>query len=116
MPRDFSLAVGMPVTSAVTRARKWSCRFLPTPGRACATGDADAAEMVGVADPGQLQDMRRADRAAGQDHLDQRVGPLDLSPPRANSTPTARLPSSTTRRTSASVMTWTLGRRIAGRR
>ena len=33
--------------------------------------------MVGVADPGQLQDVRRADGAGGQNHLTRRVDPLD---------------------------------------
>ena len=31
--------------------------------------DADPAEMIGVADPGQLQDIRRPDGAGRQDHL-----------------------------------------------
>ncbi len=91
-------------------------QILADPGQRVRDRYADAAEMVGVADPGQLQDMRRADRAAGQDHLGQRVGPLDPCPPRENSTPTARFPSNSTRCTSASVTTWRLGRRSAGRR
>jgi hypothetical protein len=31
--------------------------------------DAGAVEMVGIADAGKLQDMRRADRTGGQDDL-----------------------------------------------
>ena len=48
--------------------------------------------------------MRRADRAAGEDHL-ARASTRSIAPPRENSTPTARLPSNTTRCTSASVTT-----------
>ena len=33
--------------------------------------------MLGVADPRQLQDMRRADGAAGEDDLADRIDPLD---------------------------------------
>ena len=39
--------------------------------------DADAAQMVWIADAGELQDMRRADRTRGEDHLGGRVDPLD---------------------------------------
>ncbi len=35
--------------------------------------------MLGVADAGQLQQMRRADRAAGEDDLSRRFGALDLA-------------------------------------
>ena len=41
--------------------------------------DADPAEMVGIADPRQLQDMRRADRTAGEDHLTRGIGALDVA-------------------------------------
>ena len=40
-------------------------------------GYADAAEMLGVANPRQLQDVRRADRSRRQDHLARRIGSLD---------------------------------------
>ena len=42
---------------------------------------ADPAEMLGIADTRQLQDVRRADRAGRQDHLAGRVGALEV--PRA---------------------------------
>ena len=35
------------------------------------------ARTSGVADPRQLQQMRRADRAGGEDHLARRIGDLD---------------------------------------
>ena len=38
---------------------------------------ADPADMLGIADTRQLQDVRRADRARRQDYLARRVGPLD---------------------------------------
>src|SRR5262252_3127764 len=41
--------------------------------------DPDPAQMVGIADAGELQEMRRADRAAGQDDLAGRVGALDCA-------------------------------------
>jgi hypothetical protein len=34
-------------------------------------------EMIGIADPGQLQDVRRADRTRREDHLARRLGPFD---------------------------------------
>ena len=37
--------------------------------------DADLAEMFGIADPRQLQDVRRADGTCRQDHLARRLGP-----------------------------------------
>ena len=39
--------------------------------------DADLAEMFGIADPRQLQDVRRADGTCRQDHLASRIGPFD---------------------------------------
>jgi len=38
---------------------------------------ADLPEMLGIADPRQLQDVRRADRPRRQDHLSHRIGSLD---------------------------------------
>jgi hypothetical protein len=37
---------------------------------------ADMPEMIGIADPGQLQDVRRADRTRRQDRLARRLDPL----------------------------------------
>src|SRR5882724_2698196 len=39
--------------------------------------DADTAEMVGVAHTRKLQQVRRADRTRGEDHLTHRIDPLD---------------------------------------
>ncbi len=69
MPRDLGRDAGQEMVLQV----------LADPGQRVRDRDADAAEMVGIADPGQLQDMRRADRAAGQDHLGQRVDALGLA-------------------------------------
>ena len=40
-------------------------------------GHTDPAQMLGIADPGQLQDVRRANRARRQDDLTPRIGLLD---------------------------------------
>src|SRR5207244_3691202 len=50
-PRDFSFRVGIPSTSQVTRARKWSCRFLPTPGSAWCTAMPARARWSGSPTP-----------------------------------------------------------------
>ena len=77
--------------------------------------DAGLGEDLGVADPRQLQQMRRADRAGGKDHLARRIGPLGVARAAArNSTPAARVPSKITRCTSAPVTTCRLGRFDAG--
>ena len=68
----------MPLTSAGDAGEEMVLQILADPGQRVGDRDADPAEMVGVADPGQLQQMRRADRAAGEDHLARRIGPLDL--------------------------------------
>ena len=39
--------------------------------------DADLAEMLGIAHPRQLQDVRRTDGTRREDHLAARIGPLD---------------------------------------
>ena len=39
--------------------------------------DTDLAEMLGIAHPGELQDVRRAHRTRRQNHLARRLGPLD---------------------------------------
>ena len=77
--------------------------------------DADALEMLGLADAGQLQDVRRADRAGGQ-MISAAASTRWIVPPREYSTPTARVPSNRTRCTSALITTCRLGRFIAGRR
>jgi len=55
---------------------------------------ADPPKMLGIADPGQLQDVRRADRARRHDPLARRLGGSIAAPgpPRENSMPVARLP------------------------
>ena len=52
-------------------------QILADPGQRMGDRYADPAEVVGITDPGQLQQMRRADRAARQDHLGHRISPLD---------------------------------------
>ena len=41
----------------------------PTPGRCATAGMSKPLELVGVADAGQHEQLRRVDRAAGEDHL-----------------------------------------------
>ena len=76
----------------------WSWRFSPT-GQVLAHLDADAAELVGRADAGQHQQLRRLVGAGGDDHL--ALGPDLSAAAAADSTPTARVASNSTRVTSA---------------
>ena len=114
-PRDFSLAVCACRRPDRRRARR--------NGPACCgrrravharPARRSSAEMLGVADARQLQDVRRADRAGRQDHLARRPRPARRAPPRENSTPIARLPSNRTRCTSALVTSCRFGRFSAG--
>ena len=68
--------------------------FSPTPGRSCTTGMPSADELGRVADAGELEDLRRVERAAAADDLAAHRA-LDAACRRAvvYSTPTARLPS-----------------------
>ena len=77
--------------------------------------DAGALEMVGIADAGKLQDMRRADRTGGQDHLARDIDTLRGAVARILDTHRA-VPSNSTRCTSAPVTIWRFGRFSAGRR
>ena len=77
--------------------------------------DADRAQLPGVTDPGQLQQLRRVERAATQDHLTGRTRSW-RRPGRVYSTPVTRSPSMTSRVTIARVTTSRLGRRSTGRR
>ena len=54
------------LTLKVWRICQWSCMFSPTPGEACFTGDSVFAENVGRADAGQFEQLRRANRAGGE--------------------------------------------------
>ena len=115
-PRERSLAVWAP-THRIGDARDVVVlHVLADAAQFMHDRHADAAEMLGIADPRQLQDVRRADRARRQDHLARRIGPLDGStgPPRENSTPIARLPSNRMRCTSALVTSCRFGRFSAG--
>ena len=78
--------------------------------------DADAAEMLGVADPDICSTCGEPIGAAAEDHLARRIDPLDRARRASIRPPTARLPSSTMRCTSAPVTTCRLGRFSAGRR
>ena len=74
--------------------------------------DAERLELAGVADPGELEQLRRVDRAAAEDHL-AGLDPLRPVLP-ATSTPTARVPSNSTRLTNARQRTSRFGRRMTG--
>ena len=60
------LALGAPVDDAAPR---WSCRFSPTPGRSCTTAMPCSRSNSPGPDPGELQQLRRVDRAAGEQYL-----------------------------------------------
>jgi len=51
--------------------------ILADPGECVAHRDARLGQDLRIPDPGQLQQVRRADRAGGEDHPARRVGPLD---------------------------------------
>ena len=59
--------------------------------------DAVRAQHRGGPDAGQHQQLRRVDRAAREQHFARGVHELGAAPRRSYSTPTARVPSSTTR-------------------
>ena len=70
-------------------------QVLPDAGQVGADVDAEPAQLVGVADAGQLQQLRGVDGAAAEDH---RLGPRRVLPRRCwYSTPMARVPSNSTR-------------------
>ena len=76
---------------------KWSCRLRPTPGAAPCTAMPCAAQRVRIADARQHQELRRVDRAAGEDAPRARRGDALRSGPAGRySTPTARPCSSRT--------------------
>jgi hypothetical protein len=81
---------------------------MPTPGQILVDGDANAAEMLGGAHTGELQDVRRADGTRRQDHLAAGLGALDVVRPRAATLEfdtNRSLTSNRMRRTSALVTT-----------
>ena len=50
-------------------AEMWSCRLRPTPLSGAVTAMPCGAQIVGVANPRQHQQLRRVDDPAGEDHL-----------------------------------------------
>jgi hypothetical protein len=52
---------------------------LPDPGQVGHRVDAECAQLLGGADAGQQQQLRRPDRSRAHDHLGGRVRPLGLA-------------------------------------
>ena len=73
--RSTSLVVIGCVQRKITRACRWSCRFSPTPASAWTTGMPNALQQRGRADARELQQLRRLQRARGEDHLAPRRRP-----------------------------------------
>ena len=86
----------------ITGDSRWSCRFLPTPGRSRTTSMPSVGELLGRTDAGAQQDPRRVERSGGQHHL-VGVHTATSSPSRSYSTPTTRVPSNSSRCTQAPV-------------
>src|ERR1700730_3915232 len=51
------------------KRRRMILKVLSDPGERNANGDVMASELLGRADAGQHQELRRVDRARGEDHL-----------------------------------------------
>ena len=66
---SVSLVVIGFVQRKITRACRWSCRFSPTPGSACTTGMPNGCSSAGGPIAGELQELRRLQRARGEDHF-----------------------------------------------
>ena len=56
-------------TSQISVTKGWSWRLRPTPRQVVARLHAGRAQLVGRADARQQQELRRADRAGGEQHL-----------------------------------------------
>ncbi len=78
--------------------------------------DAERAQVVRRADPGEHQQLRGVDRPAGKDHVtgEDPIRRPSSARPRATSTPMARDPSNSTRLTNAPVRTMRFGRPMTG--
>ena len=72
----------MSFTRQTMRALIWSRKFSPTAGEACCTSMPCCLEHLGLADAGQLEQLRRCHGARAQDDLAPGTR-LDLAPPAA---------------------------------
>ena len=111
-----SLSVRTFFTLNAMRNWRWSWRFSPTPGDSCANGDAVLAKQRRRTHAGELEDLRQIRSSRRRAPFRCALRAYSSSPPRENSTPAARFPSSRSRRACEFVRTVRLGAasRVAG--